>query len=964
MIPPTCSYCASTGLALLPVRYTVVPQSVAPALPGWAQGVLDVRSVPLKGDYHYALRTLREGFVYLFYEKGPRGKHYWECFSVTANGELWKQPSAQMARGQSSFACTSTAHNNARMEHLCIEQPEKCGKVWVAFSDHKWSPETLERYAAEAALRPKRFQAIDPAQWINSGKAEHATVATAASLGEVLEYAPRFKEAQLPYKLKVDQISESDATYKAGLLKIVSTRYPWFMRTGKQDHTVKAMQLRAAKQAGGFHPPMLLAVHDAIGMTHELNGYRNEAAGRLQQYFDERALAIHALHSIDTLELNQKNQAADRTQQHADDIKHNAANWYDPATEAQRRQAAQLKQEPERSQELQILNIRQRWASQQVPYPYAQTLNAYHLGLKEPERSRKIAELEQEVEQALIDRDKRVKDEVQTSRDQSWARYEARLDRPWIDQVRKQYERIQAEADPLIDERTQDLVSWLEAPLLIDTFEDYHVKNIQDGVVFEDQVGDCIFGIGSSPSGKKKLDEWVNQAKASVKGNLLWRVIAVNQEGAIDDIDAALQVARMNTPLTTQSFDFALANLKNLQRLADTYKKAQSVANTNAKALRRESAFGVPLKPVNTHDLDKVVISAGDRIFARFKLNQVGDVVGEAVLKHVFLLRAAVDPEDALKLMRTEAAHGRAVRTEILQQLAAADTPEKLILRPGEQAKAIQAQWKALKVKDAANNVFKDARLAAVVGLFEALNFAKLASEAQAKGDAKSVFALAVSGASIAAAMIDVASVGAKALFSDTSWSYQKLKLYGGILSGVTAMAVGVADVVTYTSKKSKQDYGLAYLYLSKALLGMVGGASTIFTSIGYAAPLVQRLTGRAAAGVAVEELGKRAAVIVGARVLGMTIGAWVTVGTLVVHFAIIVLTDDALQEWLELSALGRKRKVAGAFKTAKQQDDALLTTVFGLKLEAPQSATPPTYRPYGMPSSPSAGTGNYPPRP
>ncbi|UXY16948.1 hypothetical protein N8I74_08030 [Chitiniphilus purpureus] len=458
----------------------------------------------------------------------------------------------------------------------------------------------------------------------------------------------------------------------------------------------------------------------------------------------------------------------------------------------------------------------------------------------------------------------------------------------------------------------------------------------------------------------------MEEAKASVKGNLLWRSVALNQKAVIEEVDQALQLAKMNTPMTERAYEFALANLKNLQRFADTYKKAQSVFNTNQKAKDGGKAFGVSLKSVNTRNLDSKVITAGDAIFKKFKLDKAGDLLGEKIIKHMFLVRAMVDPEDVRKLIETEIKHERFVRADILQQLKDADTPEKLLLRPSEQAKAIQAQWAALKNDPKAKSVLKDARLAAIVGVLEALNFAKLARDAQAKGDAKSIFALAASGATIAASMLDVSAVAAKALFSDTSWTYQKLKFYGGMLSGVTSAVVGVVDVLTGIDKNRKGLYGLGTLYWSKGALGLVSGASTIFGAIGYAAPLVSQMTGRAAAGVAVEQLGKKAALIVGLRVLGMTIGAWATVGTIFIHFAIIVLTDDALQEWLEITPFGIKCKTKGAFKTAKQQDDALLKTVFGIDVPEPPKAGPhATYRPYGVSDLGStAGSGSYPPRP
>jgi len=55
-------------------------------------GISGVRVTDVALDaHHYGLRTLREGWVYLFYEVGPRGARYWEAYKVTSDGRLWKQ---------------------------------------------------------------------------------------------------------------------------------------------------------------------------------------------------------------------------------------------------------------------------------------------------------------------------------------------------------------------------------------------------------------------------------------------------------------------------------------------------------------------------------------------------------------------------------------------------------------------------------------------------------------------------------------------------------------------------------------------------------------------------------------------------------------------------------------------------------------------------------------------------------
>ncbi|WP_324294456.1 toxin VasX, partial [Burkholderia pseudomallei] len=84
-----CDVCKLQGLAVYPSRYAVVPKTFdAPAL-----GPFDDKSVTgvALTQSKYGLRQLREGFVYLLYESGPRGPFHWEVYSVAPDGTLWKQ---------------------------------------------------------------------------------------------------------------------------------------------------------------------------------------------------------------------------------------------------------------------------------------------------------------------------------------------------------------------------------------------------------------------------------------------------------------------------------------------------------------------------------------------------------------------------------------------------------------------------------------------------------------------------------------------------------------------------------------------------------------------------------------------------------------------------------------------------------------------------------------------------------
>ncbi|OLG66573.1 hypothetical protein BXO589_18140, partial [Xanthomonas oryzae pv. oryzae] len=157
-----CEVCNGTGLAILPVRYTVVPASCPGAgLGPFPKGRGSKEDVSAAG-YDYAVRTLRQGMLYLFYEQsGPYGSRQWEAYAVAENGTLWRQVSGYAARriaGGGVPSCSRPVHNAERMEFITLRYPHLCGTVWVMFSEHLLTPATLKRYAADATLRAERMQ--------------------------------------------------------------------------------------------------------------------------------------------------------------------------------------------------------------------------------------------------------------------------------------------------------------------------------------------------------------------------------------------------------------------------------------------------------------------------------------------------------------------------------------------------------------------------------------------------------------------------------------------------------------------------------------------------------------------------------------------------------------------------------------------------------------------------------------
>ncbi len=227
---------------------------------------------------------------------------------------------------------------------------------------------------------------------------------------------------------------------------------------------------------------------------------------------------------------------------------------------------------------------------------------------------------------------------------------------------KQKYETFLDAADKLIDARTVELIKWLDASLFIDTLEDYHDQNVGDGIAFEDAVGDAIFGIASSKSGAQLIEKWVVEAKASIKTNLVWRAIALNQKEGVAEVDAALSHAVGGIgPLTVDTWANIGGSVK-WNKIADLYKKALSLSNANVKA-------GV--NPVNTRGLDKVLLTVGDFFLKPFA--RVVDTVGEKVVQTLLLIRAGSSHTAALALVEAQARYERVSRARLVQRLNTAN---------------------------------------------------------------------------------------------------------------------------------------------------------------------------------------------------------------------------------------------------------------------------------------------------
>jgi hypothetical protein len=282
---PLCEQCRAKGLAIFPVRYTAVQKTLQTKLPSWANSA-QVTSVKLDSETQYALRTLRAGYLYVYIPKG----NTWHCYTITIDGVLQKQysPLAAKPLDDKPFpVCKTHGADNTGVHYFVIEKADTLTEAYIAFSQFKWSPETLSSYEKDAAQRSQRMQQIDPSAMLKGTAPPSGTAAKADALEQVIEYQPTAMDLMgILYDETgiVPTIAKDLGQYSKQSLARCDTRYTWAQdRCNQASRLANHMAGRATQAQGSF----IMALWDAVGITHELNNYFGAAHDRYVKYIKE-----------------------------------------------------------------------------------------------------------------------------------------------------------------------------------------------------------------------------------------------------------------------------------------------------------------------------------------------------------------------------------------------------------------------------------------------------------------------------------------------------------------------------------------------------------------------------------------------------------------------------------------------------------------------------------------------------
>ncbi|HBK4618337.1 TPA: hypothetical protein LLS58_003575 [Klebsiella michiganensis] len=893
--------CTTKGLTVLPVRYAVVPENINASLPGWANDPL-ITGVTLANNEKYTLRALRQGYLYVFYEKGKQGASYWQCYSVAPDGSLWLQQVASNPAPVEKALCETGEHIAQNVEFMSIESPDKCGNVWFAFSQYPWEQETLDRYRTRPEERIARMQKVMPSV-AGAQRTKTGTDVTAASLNQVLDYQVPSVSGLLPGPddAKVVNVSRVSSLWEPtednpwrvshDVVKMQSSLYPWAQnRSGRAGATVTAMENRSEGMT-----PLLLPLWDPVGIVHELNGWSQDVLGRQAQFLQERELECATRTNLDavrTLLEGNAESLEDAMRRRRMDSPLLTDEYLDTRLQALEKR---YKDKPDVLAQIRADDrLVRRWHTQNVTASYPESVL-----MSPPEplaaHQRRVAAIQAQVDEELALNLPEPSQDFSGVRAQSWAPYQKKLNTTRQANFDNCYTSLIDAVNAIFQKRIISVVNWLSAPVLLATLDDFHCEAQRAGLFYQSAVGMAMHGINSCPAGAAKIDGWWNEYSAKNRGNLLWRHVAANNPRLISELEPYLATVKGKkdeevTPLTATAVTAALMQqVSNMKKLEGYYQKSLSAV---VKGLR-ENAGKLEVQLFST---DAFIVTVGDRVSRILLVDKAGEKLATTAFRLVFMVRAGIPSETVHALVDEYLKDAPALRQTVLEGIRRSG---RFMASRNEVTAIRQTMSSRLAEHFATEKGQAEYRLAGINSLLLVLNamdFIYLCG--QVREEKKPLSSLMASGLAMVSqgtsVILPAIEKGLEARELTVSW----VKGVGAAAGGAASMFSVYADGAnTYEEFQNNRFVLMSVMGLKTFVDGLAVTKSVGLLLEQFSKPIAKKIAGKITGALAWELLG--------IRILAVLMTWEVLVAITLLQVVVTWISDDELQVWCKKCVFG-----------------------------------------------------------
>ncbi|WP_353981780.1 T6SS effector BTH_I2691 family protein [Salinicola endophyticus] len=287
-----CQFCERKGLPILPVRYAVcqrndrngdIPELETSRIQEFTDILLDkslvggeeqARSVPdeVRAELtqstgsqvnKYILRQLRQGYLY-FYDQDNPDQNHWYAYAITSDGKYYQFPVLQpRALDEIKFpeSCQAKPGDVLDASIVTLPFPEKSGTLYYAFSEHPWSNAHIQMIGSDEAWRKAHMQQVNIPAWV-SGQRQSCAFGI-----DELEKVAEYSAAAGNLDEQFWSSGPARSLFKPGELREAMQR--------RLDHAGSEYQGKG----------LILAVKDEIGIIDELNAYRHQALASVEEFF-------------------------------------------------------------------------------------------------------------------------------------------------------------------------------------------------------------------------------------------------------------------------------------------------------------------------------------------------------------------------------------------------------------------------------------------------------------------------------------------------------------------------------------------------------------------------------------------------------------------------------------------------------------------------------------------------------
>ncbi|POT29876.1 hypothetical protein C3423_22520 [Citrobacter braakii] len=844
----------------------MIPEYIKEPLPEWATS--GVSAYPVENEnYHYALRAMRRGYIYIYYPYLTD----WEAWSVCDDGSLWKQLSAKNVLEKAEPDCRQGTYSNGGKDFLTLPYEVLENDIWIAFTQCPWTENTLERYASDGVQRQSRMQCVSSSNWRAPQASQQITEATTANLASVLDYIPAQGSMlspgmRLPYgthnKIRVSQcVNERYAIVKEPGPQ--ETLYPW--KSGVVGNTIRQMKERGVKPDGSPVTPLLMALHDAIGITHELTGWTNDVLAMAKIFGDERALEFCTQNLINGVK----------------EI---------------------IKKSAEQNVEEQLAALGGSLStSRDIDYAYGMYVwnegrkgNTDVLSREEFERQAKKRQ-EQNLKRSRVANNLR--------------RYKRKIKQESLDSFINCSEVLTQKIDKQLEVIIAFRCQWLKSPCFIRTLQDFYSDLSQDNLHFREIAAFAMSGLGAAKSGVSLLDDWIKDYSTADENNLVWRTHFYNAPELMTVAESLLARVRkgVSQQVTEQSLlAFFESKSGDLVKLFEGFSKATAALD---EPLGNDPVWSKRV----LYQVDQHMATLGSRLFSVSGVGPKLDTINDLVVKTLCSLSAGKTIAE-IKSFSSKYFGWATERSYYVNEILFVN-PQKN--RVSGRLKVAQVRFSDLEkataefsIKGAKKNAYRATSINFLVLFF---NMAELYNQADhfKRDDFSSYAKLVAAGFATTGGAVDIVSKMMDVIKKDDK-SFPKLKWVGAscaMLNAIASLGADFSDAYQLKDEKSiSKRWAYRVLYLGKIL----NDVTTIIALSGKVMPaLMSKFGWSTAVGSTDMWLGRAVAPTVYA--LGIE---WIGVFSSWQFALLLVVVDYALKEyffedeiqvWLQNTLFGKK---------------------------------------------------------